>query len=680
MDMATFDSLTEVVISAFDDASKLVIRIRDQRKASDRALPEEPTRDLLDSLALGPVIVRGHFDHDFKRFGEQYACGDIQARESMKDVLISLQMTLIIALRSSGMDDVDLDFEALQTASDDCRVNAGVCLGQLSQRLSDAAKAQAMYPPNAMGYSSRQGLQPPMAPSLAYSSSRSTHSSNYGPRTPSDGMSERFATMSVSTVRPGRKMTAGSMGSDTQSPPPVNRAAALRNAPPDGFGRLPIQGGHSDADAIDALSMRRPSSHTLAPEDNDLLSGGDSPEDPPPRNPARAMSPPAQEVDRESFVSSAYSQNDSSSEMSRGPSSHQGASSRDRYGPEDYTPVADVRQLSNGALYDMYRPQSNNEAPPASYSTRAHDTNHSTLEHIRYLQQNARPPRHGINHFPMPPSSAPPKQAPPAPPSFQARQDSLNRPSSRQRTTTADQLSQFPYPKASPPPQQDQPYQVPLSRLNTRPFVSAPIPVHPSNSPPPRAPPPIPRVPTNHSNSSLSPPPQAPAPGVHHLNHTPSTHSNNSQTPSTPQSTHATLQPTSNSLTHAPSLLSQQARPGTALSILPTNVPLTLPTDKAPLVFCKSATRLFLSPTSDPKQSKSFSVANRPVGFNSMVPYWSCSKCNFEGPLCTIVNVAEGKKKKGKEEKIFDPKVRVSIGGGVRYRWVRLLSFPQKHT
>jgi hypothetical protein len=57
------------------------------------------------------------------------------------------------------------------------------------------------------------------------------------------------------------------------------------------------------------------------------------------------------------------------------------------------------------------------------------------------------------------------------------------------------------------------------------------------------------------------------------------------------------------------------------------------------------------------------------MGFNSLVPYWSCQKCSFEGPLCTVVNVADSsdkKKKKGKEEKIFDPKVRVSNGGGVR--------------
>ena len=420
MDMATLNILIQVVIAAFDDASKLVVRIRDQRKNDDRALPEEPTRDLLDSLALGPVIVRGHFDHDFRRFGEPYACGDIQARESMKDVLINLQMTLIIALRSSGMDDVDLDFDALQTASDDCRVNAGVCLGQLSQRLSDAAKAQAMYPPNSMGYSKRSGLVSRTAPSLAYSSSRSTHSSDYAPRTPSDGLSERFATMSVSTARPSYRSKDDRRLDRVRRrrrQPHVGRPVPERAEPSDQFyvrwlvlyrAKMPTPM------PIDALSMRRPSSHTLGPEDKDIASHADSP---PPKNPAR--SPLGQDAEPESFVSSVEKgQTGSSLESSRIPSSLQSVSSRGRYGPEDYTPVADGRQFNYGTTYDMYRLASSNQSPPASYSIRAPEGNQGTLEHIRFLQQNARPPRQGINHFPMPPT-APPRQAPPAIPSFQ---------------------------------------------------------------------------------------------------------------------------------------------------------------------------------------------------------------------------------------------------------------------
>ena len=35
----------------------------------------------------------------------------------------------------------------------------------------------------------------------------------------------------------------------------------------------------------------------------------------------------------------------------------------------------------------------------------------------------------------------------------------------------------------------------------------------------------------------------------------------------------------------------------------------------------------------------------------------------------TQINTSDVKKKKSKEEKVFDPKVRVSLGGGVRYKW-----------
>ncbi|ETN42926.1 uncharacterized protein HMPREF1541_02084 [Cyphellophora europaea CBS 101466] len=201
-------ALIRAVITAFNDGVKLVARIRDDRADTDRALPEEPTRDLLDSLQLGPLLVKGQYDRDLKRFGEPFACGDSQAREQMKDVLINLQMALIISLRGVSMDDGDVDFESLQQTSDDCRTNASVCLGQLSQRLSDTAKAQAMIPEAEMlrlpaAQSSKT------AQSLAYSSSRSTRStrsSSRDPRTPPESYHDQLASMSVgsntTTIRP----------------------------------------------------------------------------------------------------------------------------------------------------------------------------------------------------------------------------------------------------------------------------------------------------------------------------------------------------------------------------------------------------------------------------------------------------------------------------------------------
>ncbi len=675
MEAATVDLLTAVVIAAFEDASKLVVRIRDQRKDTPRSLPDESTRDLLDSLALGPVIVRGHFDHDFKRWGESYGCGgqisirlliqssncilDIQARENMKDVLIHLQMTLIIALRSSSMDDVDLDFDALQTASDDCRVNAGVCLGQLSQRLSDAAKAQAMYSSSVVGYSNGSGQQAPMSPSLAYSSSRSTHSSGNGPRTPSEGLSERFTTLSTTTLRPSI-VSKASLGSRPQSPPWVHPQLSPQVGSPKNFGGLPIPGEEADTDAADALSIRRPSSHTLALEDSDLLSGRDSP---PPRNPARG--PLVQDLNRVSIALSEPQGSTGSSADALKVLNSNGSDARIQSSIEHDDSI-NGKQINYGVLYDKHHAEV--DRSPASYSNRAHETNHSTLEHIKYLQQHSRPPRHGINLFPSPPSSSPPRQGlPQIPPQqfpnpppqslpklpvIQARGTSLN----RAQTSPPDTLSLFPRPRPSPPH-----FQPPLSRLNAHGAASAPNPAHQSYSSL-QQPPTDSGIPSIRADGSA---PQIYAPGVHHLSHTSSIRSHASGTSSNgaPGSHHGVPLPL--------------ARPATAVSSAPSNAPLNLPTEKSTLGFCKCATRLFLSPNSDPKQSKSLSIANRPVGFNSMIPYWKCQKCNFEGPLSTVVTVADEtdkKRKKGKEEKILDHKVRVSIGGGVRYRWVSQIS------
>lgn len=133
-------------------------------------------KELEDSLALGPPMIQGQYTYDMKRFGETYACGDPQAREQMKDVLITLQDAVLSNLQNVWMDDEPLDCTALQTASDDSRVNAMVCLGQLSQRISAAAAATARLPRENMLYPVKNDLMP-LSPSLQYSSSRSTQSS-----------------------------------------------------------------------------------------------------------------------------------------------------------------------------------------------------------------------------------------------------------------------------------------------------------------------------------------------------------------------------------------------------------------------------------------------------------------------------------------------------------------------
>jgi hypothetical protein len=71
-------------------------------------------------------------------------------------------------------------------------------------------------------------------------------------------------------------------------------------------------------------------------------------------------------------------------------------------------------------------------------------------------------------------------------------------------------------------------------------------------------------------------------------------------------------------------------------------------------------------------ERKAFTINNRPHGFSGMTSYWRCEKCNFEGPMHQTINTSDDKKKRGKPEKVFDPRVRISESGGVRYRWAFL--------
>ncbi|KEF59173.1 uncharacterized protein A1O9_04017 [Exophiala aquamarina CBS 119918] len=581
-------------------------------------------RDLLDSLVLGPVIVRGHYDHDVKRFGEQYACGDSQAREQMKDVLINLQMTLIINLRSVIMDDLHLDFDALQSASDDCRVNAGVCLGQLSQRLSSAIHAQAYYPSSASNVST---LMPPMSPSLGHSSSRSTHSSNapyHGPRTP-EPMLDAFQNMSISPPvrtdmieRKTSTRSGGSQGSYKRSgyglslplPPTTTEYAGSRTADPLAAGQK--------SDEIDRMSMRRRSSQALAPDDNILL-----------------MFP---QPDGQSIIAALPNGADASGQEPP-PNTDSLTSSPDisRFGPDDYRDEQlirrDWRQYSHGTIYDMYQPQLPTAERHSSiaYLHRTqvaalphnHGHGHGTFEHVRYLQENARPPR------PQP------------------RLDSLYR-----------------LPAKSFQPQ-DQPRQPRQPRTNPEMDIGQ-WETHPSLSPanPVEAPAHIDRyAPGPHTRGPPSPvanglPPQLPNSYQHQSN------VSKHLAPINPS-----LEQEATDSSRAESLLTvhSSVSGGPPISTLSTGT-ITLPTDKDLLGFCRGAFRLQIG-----LESKAFKVANRPVGYSSMIQFWRCEKCSFEGPMHNSAVLSEGKKKQNwKPVKLFDPKIRTSESGAIRYKWAFL--------
>ncbi|KAH0845044.1 hypothetical protein FOPE_09281 [Fonsecaea pedrosoi] len=586
--------LVRAVITAFDDATKLVQRIRDQRtKNSGTQLPEDATRDLLESLALGPVIVRGHYEHDLKRFGEPYACGDIQAREQLKDVLINLQMSLIITLRTVYMDGIELDSVALQTASDDCRVNAGVCLGQLSQRLSDAMKAQAFYP-QTLSYSSSSGLMSPLSPSLGYSSSHSTHSSIAfpAPGTP-DALAEQLGQLRVSSLShhpSGERTMSISSGGSQENYPHSKSKTVYRPAAARFHVNLPSMGVHR-IDEADDRSLRRRSSQALPSDDNILLmfpAPGGQP----------VLNPPtsAQEIDRDSYISTGRnSHTPSLPDLSQPPSDRQTQGSRVRFGPDDYDDYAargDGRQFSNSTIYDMYHPTTPEKQVSTSHSLRARSSTHSSFGHVQYLQENSRPPAR------------------------EPRSLGVGKKVNRKI------LSQRPF--------RSQTDISTVSReLRSRSSVSAPISIEPARTPPPTGP--LPQLPIPSNSQTVAPISPLPAPGRAPLVHT------------VPSSIVPLLAPLINSM------------------------PIILPSDKNLLGFCKGAFRLQAG-----MERKAFTIANRPHGLSGMTAYWRCEKCSFEGPVYHTVNTSNDKKKKGKPERVFDPRIRVSDGGGIRYRWTFL--------
>lgn len=71
-------------------------------------------------------------------------CATGIATDALKDIVITLQMTLLQNLKLAWGQDTMVDFTSLEYASEESRVNSVVALGQLYQRLATAAPIQRM--------------------------------------------------------------------------------------------------------------------------------------------------------------------------------------------------------------------------------------------------------------------------------------------------------------------------------------------------------------------------------------------------------------------------------------------------------------------------------------------------------------------------------------------------------
>ncbi|KAI1942731.1 hypothetical protein LOZ66_001137 [Ophidiomyces ophidiicola] len=120
-----------LMITSFIDAAGLMKRM----KASENLLTHEITSDFENSLLLGPPIVQGQYEQSIRQFRGAYELGDQIARETLKDIVISLQLTVLATLRMALLDSISPDFASLQVASDNARVETLMCLYKLAQRI-----------------------------------------------------------------------------------------------------------------------------------------------------------------------------------------------------------------------------------------------------------------------------------------------------------------------------------------------------------------------------------------------------------------------------------------------------------------------------------------------------------------------------------------------------------------
>ncbi|KAL8971132.1 MAG: hypothetical protein Q9183_001201 [Haloplaca sp. 2 TL-2023] len=121
------------VVSAYKDGGILVDKIK-QRRLARQAPP--PTRLLEESLARGPQAVEEAKADGIDRFGPRYAAGDKVALDSLKDILIDLQGSLIKHLMRAQEDDNMADFTTLVDASDVGRIKTVTVLNDLYLRIA----------------------------------------------------------------------------------------------------------------------------------------------------------------------------------------------------------------------------------------------------------------------------------------------------------------------------------------------------------------------------------------------------------------------------------------------------------------------------------------------------------------------------------------------------------------
>ena len=677
---------------AYRDASRLVQRLKDKRSGTQDALPGPVTQELEESLALGPLLIQGQYDKDVRRFGETYARGDAVAREQMKDILITLQQSVVSHLREVIMDEAELDYHVLQETSDDSRVNAVVCLGQLYQRMSTATAAVKQI--------SKPVLEQPCSPnqsiSHASSSNRSTHLSS-GSRTTIDNPSTTMTSNSFvdprvcasrksKEPRSANALAEMAWNSTTSYPGAVNTPQSTATG--HGVTSLP-RPSHCDpceipiADSLPSILKNRnqdnfSSQNTALPPASPAFTADDSIIN----FLADAQLRASQDQDhlpqrprRDYFHLSNKRQSGTVGEYAD--SAHLG-----------HTPIfeePDLNSLSAKSNGEQTRPSNTSGIGHARSHPAPAIAGQSALERISFDHTSPltdQTTRRELNQNKQPSQE---QQTP----QRQSLDDLLMNEDTLHYTLTPDTARAIMVRAhrrlvSNEMLMSSQPVDVSIrpvsSHSTTSNFgskgVGRTLPpgiiehVKASKSPPPA--PPIPALPQpRYTVPPTGPQDEFPLSQSTSISSPPLTLT----LPSTEQSgTKSTSQPRITSMatvSSAPSLISrvstrsvqsQATRPNLQLPATSLN----LPSEDNLSGFCKGALRLQIN-----SRKKGFEIIRHSSGMEKTVDSWRCTKCSFEGAALVSASKPSGGRSAVKKEHVFDYKVRVS-DNGIKYRWAFL--------
>ncbi|OQU94595.1 hypothetical protein CLAIMM_00929 [Cladophialophora immunda] len=687
MDVMSVEACVQAVVGAYRDASKLVQRLKNKQNTSEEfILPEQLTKDFEDSLSLGCSAVQSLYDHDVRRFGETYARGDAIAREQMKDILINLQQAVISHLREVFMDEAMLDLHMLKETSDDCRVNATVCLGQLYQRMSTATAAMKQISRPYVDDSDKVQLPG----SLAYSSSRSTHSS-FGGRPYDSQSATSYTTYSSRTavghdrkpsggLAPQRRTSMNSAFSYT-SEAPKSRTPGEDNVPalPSPMQRQTSQGAVETTPngfgVPQQLEDRAPSTNTDPPPYRPALTGPVYTSD------EKGQRFPKESSFYQSPVAGVHNHVPQNPSMERSP----------RIADDNSVSVpvlpAQVHELDHNERLETQHTQEpdvtkQNMSTNISLNQRQAvplNPDYSTLEYVATLESRSRPPaapapeQHYQNFLQQLPPHLQQQVQHSMWHGYQNQhilqgQPIVNSPVSRPQTSNAGPEI---LPAVTDPLFQQ--------RIPTIPSVPRPLSIRSTGSNGSRMgsfavrkgiPPGIADAIHKPAPSALETPfnslPRYVKPKVLDLADSEQMTTLNSPTSPTGQFTDSTsdsitVKSTSESASLESTMRLAPVRAGSPqLQIARSQ--LNLPSESNLAGFCKGAVRQQLG-----ARKKGFSLEHR-KGPKGQEYFWRCTKCNFEGPALVSRALPSGGRGSVKTEKTYDTKVRYSEGG-IKYRW-----------